>query len=156
MDKPVYDSLLVAKYVMARCNELMKRNSDYEYSNTKIQKLLYVLYGFYLAKKKLPLTDEPPKLWPYGPVFVNVFLSIQKNGFYMGDTKTSRFDSISDEDKGEFNGHINGFGKLMAITLTKWSHEEGSPWSRTKDDVGEKWDTPIKDEYIEEYFNKLL
>ncbi|MDR0444732.1 MAG: DUF4065 domain-containing protein [Puniceicoccales bacterium] len=152
----MYDSLLIARYIMAKCNELKKDNPDYEYNNTKIQKLLYVLYGFYLARKQLPLTGEPPKLWPYGPAFVNVFLSIQENGVYMSNTKTSLFDNILDEDKKEFDGHINDFGKFMATTLTKWSHEDGSPWSRTKDEVGEKWDTPIKDEYIEEYFKKLL
>ncbi|MDR0444729.1 MAG: DUF4065 domain-containing protein [Puniceicoccales bacterium] len=151
----MYDSLLIAQYIMAKCNELKKDNPDYEYNNTKIQKLLYVLYGFYWAKRRLRLTNERPRLWPYGPVFVKVFEDIQKNDFYLDDTKASLFEAIEERDKEEFDPHIKSLGKCMASALSKWSHEEGSPWSKTKSDVGERWNTPIDDGYIEEYFRKL-
>jgi uncharacterized phage-associated protein len=151
----MYDSLLIARYIMAKCNELKEDNPDYEYNNTKIQKLLYVLYGFYWAKRKLRLTNEQPKLWPYGPVFVDVFLDIQRNGFFMGDTKASLFETIGKEDKEEFDQHIKSLGKYMASALSEWSHEEGSPWSKTKSDVGGRWNTPIDDGYIEEYFREF-
>jgi len=160
----MYDSLLVARYIMARCNELKeddpgrgyRGDPGYEYNNTKIQKLLYILYGFYWAKKKLRLTNEQPRLWPYGPVFVNVFMDIQKNGFFPGDTRASQFNTIAKEDKEDFDGHIRNYGKFMASTLSQWSHKEDSPWSRTKSDVGETWNTPIDDGYIEKYFRRFL
>jgi len=44
--------------------------------NTKIQNLLYILYGFYIAKNNIRLTQELPMLGSYGRVFVKVFLHI--------------------------------------------------------------------------------
>jgi uncharacterized phage-associated protein len=141
---------------MAKCNELKEDNPDYEYNNTKIQKLLYVLYGFYLAEKGRRLTDEQPRLWPYGPVFVNVFNNISENGFYLKNTTEERFIDILEEERKTFDENIELFGKLKAFKLSAWSHEEGSPWSRTKKEFGEAWNVPLKDQYIEEYFKKRL
>lgn len=106
--------------------------------------------------------DDTPKVWPYGPVFpiVNKRINIDEviNGFPQ--------DIIN-----EFNKHrqvldiiksaVDVMYNKSAITLTRWSHQEGSPWYRTlyiKDDHGniikqEKWNTPISLEFIKEYFS---
>lgn len=138
---------------MYRCNALKTADAAYEYNNTKIQKLLYILYGFYWARRNLRLVGEQPKLWPHGPVFPRVFKYIQKNGFYSGDDTI--FLEIQNADQELFDELIRDFGMFKAGTLSDWSHNEGSPWARTKLDVGDRWNTPINDDYIQTYFSGL-
>ena len=76
-----YNSIEFSKYIISRLNNFKASDNRYEYDNTKIQKLLYILYGFYWSRRQLRLLDEQPKLWPYGPVFPKVYKHIRKNGF---------------------------------------------------------------------------
>ena len=55
------------------------RKNNYQFNNTKIQKLLYLFVGFCLINDVSEIydIDETPKLWPYGPVFPRVHKKYQ-------------------------------------------------------------------------------
>ena len=80
-----YKSTIVATYIAALANE--KRVSV---NMTKIQKLLYIAYGIYLAVKDSRLTNEHPQAWPYGPVFPTTRNKLQKGVDWQFTTDDAR------------------------------------------------------------------
>jgi uncharacterized phage-associated protein len=55
-----YDSVTMAKHLIFECF-----NRGYDANNTKMNKLLYALYGIYLAKYNETILTESPKYFPY-------------------------------------------------------------------------------------------
>ena len=58
-----YDSTTVAKYLLA-----LAYKKGIVLNVTKVQKLLFIVYDYFLAKHNQHLLDEPPKACPFGPV----------------------------------------------------------------------------------------
>lgn len=56
-----YSSVDMAKMIVAYAND-----RHYFVNMTKVQKLLYIVYGVYLSVNGERFTDEHPKAWPYG------------------------------------------------------------------------------------------
>lgn len=151
-----YNSVDVAKYIVAKCNE-----GHLGINMTKTQKLLYIVYGSYLAVYNQRLTDEHPQAWPFGPVFPSTrnellhknFLDISMNDI---DRDTSAL-MANDRDFNRITDlALGGFGKWNAGQLTAWSHKEGSPWDKTTQLWHFKWGRQIPDEYIRDYFNGII
>lgn len=148
-----YNSVLVAEYIAALVNK-----SGLGINMTKLQKLLYIVYGTYLALKGDRLVNEHPQAWPYGPVFPTV-----RNKLLKKDMTSISFDDLRFHEikKDVYLGNVirlvlDSFGNKNATTLTVWSHQEGSPWSRVSSQEGFTWGMIIPDEYIKEYFNSIL
>lgn len=151
-----YNSVDVAKYIVAKCNK-----EHFGINMTKMQKLLYIVYGSYLAVYNQRLTNEHPQAWPFGPVFPTT-----RNRLLHKELLDITVDDINKEiltamvKDGDFNRIVdlalNGFGKWNAGQLTTWSHKEGSPWERTTELWHFKWGNQIPDEYIQEYFNSII
>lgn len=131
-------------------------------NRTQINKVLFYVYGVYYADFDTPLfKDDTPKAWPYGPVFPIVNKKINPDEIVK---------SFGQETIHEFNKHpqvlqlikdaVDAMYDMSAVSLTRWSHQEGSPWYETlyiKDDAGNitgqnKWNTPIDAELIKKYF----
>lgn len=134
-------------------------------NKTQVNKVLFYIYGAYLASHDAPLfTDDTPKIWTYGPVFPRPnkkivscekieqsdFTKEQIEAFKADEAFLSRIVAI-----------VGNMCNISAFSLSRWSHQEGSPWYRTlyhKDETTgkitgqEQWNTPIKQEYIKEYF----
>lgn len=150
-----YSSIDVAMYILTAARE--KR---IVINMTKLQKLLYVAYGIYLAVRGERLTDEHPQAWPYGPVFPStrnhlLDYNFTNNSMGSNDTTAQKF-----HEDTELNSLVDlvfrSFGRWTAGQLTTWSHEQGSPWEKTKCTPGFMWGQTIPDEYIKEYFSKIL
>ena len=149
-----YKSTTVAKYLLSRAIE-----EGIIMNMTKLQKLLYIAYGTYLAIKEDRLTDESPKAWPYGPVFPTTrkkLLTIDFNDYSInGDTE---FDPIS-KDK-EINDLVNLvlrlFGSWSSGQLVEWTHAIGSPWDKTRYFPNFQWNQTIPDDYIKDYFSDVI
>ena len=149
-----YKSTVVAKYILSKALE-----ENIFINITKLQKLLYISYGVYLAVKNERLTDESPKAWPYGPVFPTTREKLLK-------INLSTYDILQDEDCKEIckdkeiqelvASVLKTFGHWSAGQLTEWSHSNGSPWDLTTRSENFKWNQPIDDEYIKFYFSKIL
>ena len=132
-------------------------------NKTQINKILFYVYGVYLAEKGVPLfSGDRPKAWPYGPVFPRANKRVNTDEIISFRCFSS--DQINElENKKDVLYLIDSAVKHMynksAYSLTQWSHQEGSPWYRTiypqaPDDLTQKpWNTVIDDALIKEYFS---
>ena len=147
-----FNSVDVARYIAGKANE-----KNISLNITKIQKLLYIVYGVYLRVYEQRLTDEHPQAWPYGPVF-----PITRRKLLTADFSAIQATSCPEEMQKDpdFNKAINftldNFGLRSAAQLTEWSHRDGSPWYYTTKGVGFKWGDEIPDELIYNYFLQLI
>lgn len=153
-DKYAYNSVIVARYIVAVAND-----RKIGINMTKLQKLLYIAYGTYLAVKGVRLTNEHPQAWPYGPVFPTTRNKMIKVINWDDiSVKDEEFKEIhSDRDIASLmNLVFDYFGQYNAATLTEWSHKDGSPWERATKQESFKWGNAIPDEFILDYFKSIL
>jgi uncharacterized phage-associated protein len=145
-----YDSIEVAKYMMALANQ-----KGIVLNVTKVQKLLFIVYAYFLVKHNTVIIDEQPKAWPYGPVFPKTRKQIDYGKIVPIDydylDRVKRDELLTDV----LNKLIEDAGAISASGLTEWSHREGSPWDKTTKQKDFKWNDPIPDEYIIEYFTPI-
>lgn len=148
-DTYICNSVVLAKYIAAYAN-----NHNFSINMTKLQKLLYITYGVYLAVKGERLTNEHPQAWPYGPVFPTTRTKLLK--CCLDDIITFNDLTITEEIKSCVKLVFNSFGSYNASFLSAWSHKPNSPWDKTVNQDGFKWGNTISDEYILPYFKTLL
>lgn len=135
-------------------------------NKTQINKILFYVYGVYYAETgQLLFKDDTPKAWPYGPVFPIVNKKVNPDEI---------INTFSKDALQEFNNRpkalelvksaVNTMHSMSAVSLTQWSHKEGSPWYDAlyiKDEKGDiveqnKWNTQIPADLIKGYFSNLL
>lgn len=147
-----HSSVDVAKYIAARANE-----EKFGINMTKLQKLLYIVYGAFLRVYNMRLTDEHPQAWPYGPVFPttrNKLLKENLSGITLDQVNAEVKEDACVERIATFV--FNRFSTWNAGQLSEWSHQDGSPWAFTKNQPGFKWGQQINDEVIYDYFLKIV
>jgi len=145
-----YDSVTVAKYLLA-----LAYRERIVLNVTKVQKLLFIAYGYFLAKKDHVLVDEAPRAWPFGPVFPKTRKRIDYGK--MVDLQDPALKEISqDAEVTEvLSKIIKRYSEFSASQLSDWSHMPGSPWDKTTRQSGFNWDAPIPDDFIKEYFSSF-
>lgn len=133
-------------------------------NKTQINKILFYVYGVYYAEmNKTLFEDDTPKVWPYGPVFPIVNKRVNTDAII----KSFESDVINEFNKRPkamelVKEAVDAMYNMSAVSLTQWSHQEGSPWYNAlyvKDKDGNiigqnKWNTPIPLKYIKEYFSQ--
>lgn len=134
-------------------------------NKTQVNKILFYVYGVYLASHgKVLFSDDRPKVWTYGPVFPRPNKKVVSCEMIGQDYFTKEQIESFKEDSDFLSRIVAIVGRMCnksAMTLTRWSHEEGSPWYNTlyhKDENGkitsqEPWNTVIPDETIKTYFS---
>lgn len=145
-----YDSVTVAKYMLA-----LAYKKGIVLNTTKVQKLLYIVYGHFLAKHNHVLITEEPKAWPYGPVFPRTRKWVNYDEVIKPEDESLneiRQDNLVTE---VLENVIDKYSKYTATKLSDWSHAKGGPWDRTTKQEGFSWSHPIPNEYIKEYFCKI-
>lgn len=148
-DTYVCNSVVLAKYIASYANA-----HNFGINMTKLQKLLYISYGVYLAVKGERLTNEHPQAWPYGPVFPTTRNKLLK--YSLEDITGFDDYSLTKEVKSCVKLVFDSFGKYNASFLSAWSHKPNSPWDKTVNQDGFKWGNTISDEYIQPYFKNIL
>lgn len=148
-----YSSVLIARYIVA-----MAQDKGLPINMTKVQKLLYIAYGIYLAIKDERLIDEHPQAWPYGPVFPSTRNKLLKENFYDIRIDNPEFAElrINAELNSLLNLVFNNFGDWTASELSQWSHTDGSPWEKTVNQEDFSWGNRISDEDIKSYFSMII
>lgn len=121
---------------------------------TQVQKLLYIIYGYFLAQKNIQIFNETPKAWPYGPVFPHT-RKIKFNKVYE-ITDNDIKDIFNEELITIFNKVIDKYAKFTAGQLSDWSHTKGGAWDKTTQLTGFDWNNPIPNQFIKEYFSELI
>lgn len=163
---PAYSSFDIANYFLSRA-----AGEKTTISNLKLQKMVYIAHGFYLAMTEEPLLNERIEAWPYGPVINDLYHAFKKYGsgvisepltIAMELSNMPNFDDISNIPKEEvyFDEKARKALELTwdscknmdGIKLSNWTHIEGSPWKKAMDEGK----TFIPDEYIKGYFKKYF
>lgn len=134
-------------------------------NKTQVNKILFYIYGVYLAShNKALFDDDTPKIWTYGPVFPRPNKRIISCEMIEQSSFTKEQIAAFKEDSDFLSRIVRIVGNMCdksAMSLSRWSHEEGSPWYKTlyhKDDRGkitsqEPWNTVIPNETIKQYFS---
>lgn len=148
-----YNSVIFARYIIANAN---RRGCSI--NMTKVQKLLYISYGTYLAVCDQRLLDEHPQAWPYGPVFPTTRRKLINVNFYTISMDDPEFDALRrDENVSDLMDLVfNTFGSWTAKQLSEWSHSEGSPWEKTVNADKFKWGARMSDDEIKGYFALMI
>lgn len=152
-----YRSTDVAMYLVTLANE-----ERIAINITKVQKLLYIIYGTYLRVYGKRLLNEHPQAWPYGPVFPTTRNALLK----FEDLSELSEKAISQEEahkmKTDDQLHkvvkfvLEVFGTWNAGQLSEWSHSPDSPWDKTRKRKSFKWGDEISDALILEYFESII
>jgi uncharacterized phage-associated protein len=142
----MYDTLDIAQYILSIKNDY-KIN---DMSNTKMQKLLYIIYGVYMSLYKEKIFKEQPKYFPYGPLFPRVY-----NKYDILKSQTINDIDIDIRVKNVIRFVLKSFGKLSANELTIWSHLKDSPWDKMNQ-KDTKFGNPLDDGEIRDYFSNYL
>lgn len=142
----------VAKYLIYLASqELVGDNQEREgITNLKLQKVLYFVQAYYLAKLGRPLFSDKIEAWEYGPVVPTVYRKYRShvsNPIILEGDKSS----LSDEDKKVVQKIWDTFGGYSASRLVDITHAH-SPWKEASA-------TPTKiitNKALREYYTPLL
>ena len=64
-------ALTLANYILKKAQE-----QGISVTNSKLQKILYYVQGYYMARFNHPLFPDEIQAWKFGPVVPNVYLSL--------------------------------------------------------------------------------
>ena len=128
----------------------------------KLQKLVYFAQGYHLAKYGTPLLKETFEAWTWGPVVPEIYQDFKLYGSKLivdtaefmpssNDIITSRLDEKAIE---AINYTWEVLQDYSAMSLSYWTHQTNSPWSKAYDP--DQKSTPIPNDDIKKYFTTLL
>ena len=135
----------------------------------KLQKLIYLAHGLYLARHEKPLIQDKIQAWPYGPVIPAVYNAYKRfgnnpitkpvpTGGWVGDEYVDETAPLDRQAQDTIDFAWDSAKDFNAIQLSNWTHAQGSPWSQSVSqgmtNVSEQ--EPIDNELIKEYFNEII
>lgn len=149
-EKMTYDSVLVAEYLRA-----VAFSKKINLNVTKVQKLLYILYGYFLSKHNRVIINESPKAWPYGPVFPRTRNEVKFDSIV--ELTDSKFEALKEDEQlvDAVKHVVDKYAGYSAGQLSGWSHSENGPWDKTLKANDLKWNSVIEDKLIKDYFSSL-
>lgn len=120
----MYSALVVARYIIKRCNELNR-----PISNLKLQKLLYFVQAEFLVGEGSACFPEEIEAWDFGPVVPEVYHRYKAYGsasipYLAGAERVRR---ICTEDKEIINGIVDEGSLYTANQLVEITHNQ-APW----------------------------
>jgi uncharacterized phage-associated protein len=128
----------------------------------KLQKLVYFAQGVHLAKYHKPLINETFQAWMYGPVIPEIYQNFKLYGS-RPITDTVEFTpspaytpptKLNAEALDTINYTWEVLKDFSAMSLSNWTHQADGPWSKVY--IPDAKDTPISNNDIKQYFEKLL
>lgn len=137
-----------------------------QFTHMKIQKLVYLAYCWWLAKKEEPFIDEQPQVWQYGPVFNSLYTALRGYGSSLIQAPHQHiFDEpalfVDKEDEivmSLIRWVWEKYGSLDAKQLSSLTHEDGSPWHTmaSRYDFKVPSNLPIDIDVIKEHYRNQL
>lgn len=135
-------------------------------SNVTINKIVFFLHAWYLARTGLPLVTAKVEAWNYGPVFRELYSEFKKFGRLPITGKATRrnpstvlmeecIEPIANDDAAFLNALLERYVRLSASELIELSHVQGGPWDQVYHHDGKS--NPgmqISDELIKSYFSR--
>lgn len=147
----------------------LARDQDSNIDPMKIQKLCYLVHGYYLVEHNgEPLLDENFEAWTFGPVLPSLYHAAKEFGRGPIDKYLRDYDfrarcyvrakPPADHEIVEIIEFVwETYGSMRAMELSDWTHEKGGPWDRvinSEEDVVRNPDIP--NEMIREYFIRTM
>lgn len=143
-------SHILGEYIVAYAAE---NNNGYKLGKTKLQKLMYIVFGYFLAKKNKKIITECAIAWPYGPVFLHAYNAVDVDIDYKERLDENDF---SKEERDIINRIIDVYGIYSAGKLVSWSHDKNGPWNKVKSENEYNWvGLQVPDSDIRDYFQTL-
>ncbi len=155
-------------------NEFIAIEEKYEFqdlSPMKLQKLVYLAHGWYLANFDESLINEVIQAWRYGPVIPSLYYDLKHYGeecvteklhsVKFEDGKIRRFvprvKSSDENAKAIIEKVWDVYGSFTPIQLSNLTHEQGTPWKIVTNAYPNiPSDLEIPDDLIEQCFKKYL
>ncbi|MGT2503255.1 Panacea domain-containing protein [Bradyrhizobium guangxiense] len=154
-----YDVRSVANYVLETAQRL-----DITVTNISVNKIVYFLHAWFLAKTGQPLVTAKIEAWDYGPVFRELYMQFKPFGAGRITVLATRRNpstakeevcpvGIKREDEEFLLPLLLRYLQMTPASLVRLSHESGGPWDQVYNHSGES--NPgmrISDEAIQQYF----
>jgi uncharacterized phage-associated protein len=126
-------------------------------SNMKLQKLVYLSYGWFFAITDEKLFEDDIQAWKFGPVIPSIYHKfkmffsnpIPQEHFFKGDSG-----GVDDDHKGLVNKIFDVYGAFSAEQLSNKTHEKNTPWDKAY--TAGCSNIVINDNDIKEHFKLLL
>ena len=132
----VNDSIDVAAYVTKECAQ-----KNFFVNLTKIQKLVFCVYGAVLATSGERICKDHPKAWPHGPVFPRIYKYTKRHADGIVEALMSHEENLTsilnERQKKIIDTTLNFFGRYNAGTLVNWTHDEDGPWFKSTNGVNQ-------------------
>jgi len=125
-------------------------------TNLRLQKLVYIAFGYYVAVFNERMFDDEIQAWYFGPVIPNLYRALKKYG---ADEVTNYIDEEDaiEEDSPEMKiieSVWDSYKDFDAIQLSNLTHEEGTPWSAVWEQS--KRETKIPIDLIRSHYQRLF
>ncbi len=134
----------VADYFIKNIDE------KFRVDNLKLNKLVYIAFGFTISLKKLTLFEEEIQAWKWGPVIPELYHHFKKGGSQNIDKVSDKGASIEDKFILQVLNVVKDIyeGK-EGLEMVELTHQAGTPWHYFYDGARNKTIEPfvIKDYY---------
>lgn len=119
-------------------------------SNLKLQKLLYLAQGWYMARYGKPLFDATMEAWRLGPVVPSVYAEYQQFGRNPIHDDPPANDAFTEDEFSLLMDVVREYWRYSTSALIDMAHEPGTPWAQVykKDEQH----IPISNADIQKYF----
>lgn len=160
----------MAHIPLAIANEFIRlHGGDGSINHMKIQKLVYLAQGWWLAVNGNDLVSERPQVWRYGPVFESLYRVFSPAGRapimqprgtvpFPGAIVPDLSGPIFDTERSLVEWVWGEYGHLDAIKLSDLTHAVGTPWrniaERNRYRVPLNTEIPRNEDW--EYFARLV
>ena len=152
-----YTPLNIANYLISKYGEKDELNP------IKLNKLVYLIYCWWLSFNPKPLLAEKPQLWKYGPIFESLYLALKpyKLNLIKKPVSAPFVRSFITEDN-EIIEYIewvyNRYKYMTSGELSTICHKPNTPWAieAKKNNYRVKIGHTIPDYLIYEYYSKEL
>lgn len=122
----------VAKFFIDLAQKQEQKQNGDLMTNLRLQKMLYLAQGWYLAKFGAPLFDAPIEAWPLGPVVPTVYNTYKiyhANGI-SSDARISS-DALSSNEISLLLDVTREYDKFSTSALVSLTHKKDTPWAMT-------------------------
>jgi uncharacterized phage-associated protein len=135
-------------------------------TNVTINKIIFFLHAWYLAKTGKPLVSAKVEAWDYGPVFRELYSEFKHLGKRPITVRASRrnpvtakkeecVEPINDAELEFLRPLLERYVGLSASKLIELSHVRGGPWDQVYNHEGvSNPGMQISDELIRAYFGR--
>lgn len=156
-----YDVRAVANFVLDVADE-----KDERLTNITINKIVFFLHAWYLARTGVPLVSAKVEAWDYGPVFRELYAEFKHLGRRPIDMRACRrnpltaereecVEPIDERDLEFLRSLLDRYVGMSASKLVELSHVRGGPWDQVYNHEGvSNPGMQISDEVIRDYFRR--